>query len=99
MRGLRPERRAKTAEHSRNYRADGRGVASAKAWAERNKEKRKAHSALNNAVRDGKITKGPCSVCGTTIRVHGHHPDYLKPLEVVWLCHLHHEDLHHRQCA
>lgn len=49
-------------------------VAAAKLrWQERNQEKRKAHHALNNAIRDGKITKGPCEVCGSEYRIHGHH--------------------------
>lgn len=69
-----------------------RVAAHKKAWIERNPEKRAAHIALNNAVRAGRVVKGPCEVCDSTGRVHGHHDDYTKPLEVRWLCPAHHSE-------
>lgn len=59
-----------------------------------NPDKRTAHHAVNNAVRDGRLAKSPCEVCGSTHRIHGHHDDYSKPLEVRWLCPTHHADIH-----
>jgi hypothetical protein len=50
---------------------------------------------LNAHIAMGKIKKGPCRVCGGT-RIQAHHPDYNKPLEVLWLCHKHHMDTHYR---
>lgn len=41
----------------------------------------------------------PCEVCGTTKKVHRHHPDYDKPLEVMFLCHEHHVDWHMNNVA
>ena len=35
----------------------------------------------------------PCEVCGA--QADAHHEDYYKPLEVKWLCPLHHRRLHH----
>ena len=55
-------------------------------WREENPEKYRAQTALGNAVRDGKILKGPCASCGDSGRVVGHHHDYFRPLDVVWLC-------------
>ena len=52
----------------------------------RNPEKYKARTALNNALRDGKIIKTPCIKCGSEENIQGHHEDYSKPLEVEWLC-------------
>lgn len=49
----------------------------------------RAHYALNNAVRDGRLKRMPCEVCGVE-KVQAHHTDYSKPLEVRWLCQKHH---------
>ena len=50
-----------------------------------NPDKQKAHGATAYALRTGELIKEPCERCGE-IKVEGHHPDYAKPLEVVWLC-------------
>lgn len=49
---------------------------------------RKAHSAISNAIRDGRLTRPTqCSQCGSEgKRIEAHHDDYSKPLEVRWLC-------------
>lgn len=57
-------------------------------------EKRRAVQAVNSAVRDGRMEREPCEVCGATERVEGHHDDYSLPLDVRWLCKRHH-DAHH----
>ena len=51
-----------------------------------------SHLLLNSAVKKGIIIKPKtCSGCGRKTRLEGHHKDYLKPLEVQWLCsHCHH---------
>jgi hypothetical protein len=64
----------------------------AKKWAEANKLKRKAHSKVSNAIRDGKFEPKPCEVCGQ--KAQAHHDDYSKPLDVRWLCPKHHGEHH-----
>lgn len=56
-------------------------------------EKEKARKKLRNLIARGKITRLPCVVCGEE-KTHGHHEDYSKPLEVIWLCVNHHALLH-----
>jgi hypothetical protein len=41
------------------------------------------------AKRHGLLVPQPCERCGNP-KVHAHHEDYSKPLEVTWLCHKHH---------
>ena len=58
-----------------------------KQWRHDNPEKYKAHNAVNNAVRDGRLDKATeCEQCGSDSSIHGHHADYSKPLGVEWLC-------------
>ena len=61
-------------------------------WRLNNPDGYGAHIILNNAVRDKKVTKMPCEICGQ--KAHAHHDDYAKPLEVRWLCALHHHRHH-----
>lgn len=49
-------------------------------------ERKVAHTAVGNAVRDGRLQKLPCAFCGSGDRVEAHHHDYTKPLDVTWLC-------------
>lgn len=56
--------------------------------------KYKARTAVGNALRDGRLFRQPCEVCGSEVDVHGHHDDYSKPLTVRWLCQPHHQEWH-----
>lgn len=63
-------------------------------YVKRYPEKTKARAAVARAVRAGVLVKQPCAVCGFGGRVHAHHNDYSKPLEVRWLCQAHHTEVH-----
>lgn len=63
-----------------------------KAWIQANPKRRSAQNAVNNAIRDGRLQKLPCFVCGD--KAEAHHPDYDRPLDVVWLCPAHHKQAH-----
>lgn len=63
-------------------------------WREENPAAYQAQTAVGNAIRDGKLKRLPCSICGTDKHVHAHHRDYSKPLDVVWLCAKCHHRIH-----
>lgn len=56
-------------------------------------ERHKANDLVNKAIKNGEMKRGPCVVCGT-LKSEGHHEDYSKPLDVVWLCAVHHAQHH-----
>lgn len=60
---------------------------------ERKPNQYSAQNAVNNALRDGKLLKEDYCSCGSTATV-AHHLDYLKPLEVIWLCQACHVQWH-----
>jgi hypothetical protein len=57
-------------------------------WLRKNPKARNAHETLRRAVKKGLVKKSSeCEWCGTKeCRLHGHHEDYEKPLDVQWLC-------------
>lgn len=63
-----------------------------RAYVKKFPNRKKANTAVNNAVRDGRLQKLPCMVCGE--KAVAHHPDYERPLDVVWLCQPHHKQAH-----
>lgn len=101
-----PAYRAKHREHSNKFYLAHKDDPTYKAnrlksyykYTQANPLKKKAHDIVNDDLRDGRIVKKPCEVCGE-IRVHAHHDDYNKPRNVRWLCQLHHEEVHHGATA
>jgi len=94
-----PVYRAKQREYNRKYARSERGRAerlrSGKIARTRNPEAAHAQSALQDKVRRGIVQRpATCERCGTVpapghdgrSSVQAHHPDYSRPLEVVWLC-------------
>ncbi len=55
--------------------------------------KYRASNAVSNAVRDGRLVRRPCELCGD-VKAQAHHDNYDKALEVRWLCFKHHRELH-----
>lgn len=81
----------KIAEYNRQY-------SLRRPWRTGEPHKIDARRLLRNALRRGEVVKLPCVKCGVT-RVHGHHEDYDKPLDVIWLCSKHHADRHREIAA
>lgn len=111
MRNKTPEGAAKAAEYrqqnrrlynasNRRYRATHQPDIAVRQRIKRDAEKQKYHAwnAISTAVRYGDMEPLPCFVCGNALTV-GHHPDYDAPLDVVWLCRLHHAQLHKEHAA
>lgn len=61
-------------------------------WRKAHPDRSNAQQKLRRAVRTGKVKKQPCWVCGE--KAEAHHPDYSNPLDVVWLCVMHHRQTH-----
>ena len=64
-----------------------------KKYSNENRIVKNAQQLSYNALKKGKIKKLPCAVCGSH-ESQKHHPDYSKPLDIIWLCSRHHMRLH-----
>jgi len=51
------------------------------------------YAEVKRMVASGEIIKKPCEVCGKE-KAQGHHEDYNKPYDLIWLCVRHHQDRH-----
>lgn len=56
------------------------------------REKQSARAYAHSYLTRGLLKKKGCAVCGSEAQMH--HPDYDRPLDVVWLCKKHHRDAH-----
>ena len=64
-----------------------------KKWSRNNPRAVAAETLFRNYIRYHRELRQPCEICGAE-RVHAHHEDYNKPLEVRWLCPKHHRARH-----
>jgi hypothetical protein len=80
-RGRLSHRKQKCIENTRKRRKDPDGYMA-------------AHNAVARALKSGRLERMPCVMCGETKLVHAHHDDYSKPLDVMWLCVVHHKARH-----
>lgn len=91
------QNRLEKADYYREYdrkRGNRQPTGYLKEYREKYPNKYRSHSLVNNSIRDGKLHPEPCEVCGVTEKIHAHHDDYLKPLNVRWLCAAHHKQWH-----
>lgn len=95
-RKYREKNRDKLRNYLREYNKNWRkffGYNNEEKWKKNNRNKFLMEGILQRAVNYGRIERLPCEVCGNP-KSQGHHSDYSKPLEVIWLCALHHKKLH-----
>lgn len=69
-----------------------------KKWGKENRHKRNAHCKVQRAIEKGLLIKpNSCQICGkTNCEIQGHHHDYSKPLDVIWVCTECHGKLHRK---
>jgi hypothetical protein len=89
---------ADMASYQREYRKKNKARCAElkRRWYERNPERARIKEAVRYAVKVGKLVRQPCFTCGEA-KVEGHHADYDAPLDVVWLCQVHHMEVHKRR--
>lgn len=87
LREWRAKNRDRVNEQNRAYvkRNPAKRQASSSEWAKKNRAKRRAHGLLGYHVAKGHIDRKPCEQCGDP-NSQGHHHDYKKKLDVIWLC-------------
>ena len=66
-----------------------------KSWLEAHPMAKNVRAEIATATRTGKLIRPKiCSSCNEERKVQAHHPDYKKPLEIIWLCASCHKLLH-----
>jgi len=93
QRGILPHRLARNREYQRTIEGKVAHAEANKTWRARYPYKRIAQQEVQRAIRDGKMNRMPCERCGSE-KTEAHHEDYLKLLEVNWLCPRHHKARH-----
>jgi hypothetical protein len=94
---LSPEKKAEYAEKQKRYRHAHPEIYrnAARKYQENKPRQYWSNQLINAAVHLGILTRPDhCSQCGSRKRIQAHHPDYSKPLEVVWLCATCHGKVH-----
>jgi hypothetical protein len=57
--------------------------------------RRNAWNIVKDALRKGIIKHKPCIICGAKNSL-AHHSDYSRPLDIKWLCQIHHSEEHNQ---
>ena len=93
---LDPHWQIKERERQRKKEANRRDLGMVKKYVKKQESvqaRKEKYGEYMSAIKLGKLTPHPCAVCGKE-KTQGHHEDYSKPLDVVWLCVRHHQDRH-----
>jgi hypothetical protein len=80
----------------KEYRISDASKATNRKWYLENRYKVAAHALVRRAIDAGRLVRKPCEICNAE-NTHSHHDDYGKPLDVRWLCPLHHKKIHRKR--
>lgn len=90
--------REKIKNYSKQWRVENKADYDARMKKHKSSKEGRARSILTSSVHRGRVVKpDKCQKCGSEIeksKLHGHHHDYDKPLDVLWVCSLCHGKLH-----
>lgn len=94
------EERKKSVLRQKKYMASEKGRAkhneTSKLYERLNPEKIRAQRKFRAAIKSGKLIRPDiCDVCNKSGKIQGHHEDYNKPLDIIWMCNYCH--LYHHQ--
>lgn len=59
---------------------------------EKHPERARARDIINKRIKRGTLNREPCVACGKGAE--SHHPDYSKPLYIIWMCKEDHDLMH-----
>jgi hypothetical protein len=87
-----PELKAKKQAANR---ASAKRMAAKRRVYDRNRDrvKENARGRVRYRIKYGSLVRGVCLICGAP-NADAHHQDYSKPLQIHWLCRLHHKAVH-----
>jgi hypothetical protein len=88
--------KAKTRAYTKTPKGKAVAARKGRKWTKNNPAARRAHHRVRYAKLIARLTPKPCEVCGSR-PTEAHHDDYSKPLEVRWLCVLHHKAEHRKE--
>lgn len=89
--------RADKIDYYREYdrdRGNRQGYDYVKEYRIRYPRKYNAHKLIQRAIKAGRLVSEKCVECGSNELTHAHHDDYLKPLNIRWLCPPCHKNWH-----
>lgn len=90
----REQSKIRTRKYLQSEKGKAKHLETTRQYEKENPEKIKAQRKVRKAVLSGKLIRSQiCQICNKQTKTHGHHEDYNKPLDVIWMCsncHLYH---------
>lgn len=92
----REQSKIRTRRYLQSEKGKAKHIETTRQYEKENPEKINAQRKVRRAIKSGKLIRSHfCQICKKEAKTHGHHEDYSKPLEVIWMCSVCH--LYHHQ--